>query len=201
MGFVCSTTLSLEHLYAQENSDGGASPQELAPEESLQGFQPQGSLSIELGQSIVTPGEETIVTPGEETIVTPGEETIVTPGEETIVTPGEEPNNPNSGLPVVPEPVKRIIDPVKEKFADPAGFAEDTFNTINENSPISISPILTIGIVAVIAIGAGVASFSRHHHNRSDPSPSVQHQVQQEDTREEQIYEDMQIVTQGGIEV
>ena len=193
MGFICSTTLSLEQLYAQENSDGGAPPQELAPEESLQGFQPQGSLSIELGQPIVTPGEETIVTPGEET--------IVTPGEETIVTPGEEPNNPNSGLPVVPEPVKRIIDPVKEKFADPAGFAEDTFNTINENSPISISPILIIGIVAVVAIGAGVASFSRHHHNRSDPSPSAQHQVQQEDTREEQIYEDMQIVTQGGIEV
>src|SRR5918993_4419131 len=84
MGFICSTTLSLEQLYAQENSDGGAPPQELAPEESLQGFQPQGSLSIELGQPIVTPGEETIVTPGEETIVTPGEETIVTPGEETI---------------------------------------------------------------------------------------------------------------------
>src|SRR5918999_1106148 len=239
MGFICSTTFSLEHLYAQESSDGGAPlPQGLAPEESVQGFQSQGSLSLEPGQPFVTPEEpgqpfvtpeepgqpfvtpeepgqpfvtpeepgQPFVTPEEpgQPFVTPEEpgQPFVTPEEpgQPFVTPGEESNNPNFGPPVVPEPAKRIIDPIKEKFADPERLVEDPFSTINENSPISISPLLIVGIVAVVAIGAGVASFSRHHHRHSSPSPSAQHQVQKEDTREEQIYEDVQIVTQGGIE-
>ena len=149
VGFVCSTTVLLEPLYAQPSSfvgpDEQPSPEDIPPEEP--GFVP----------------------------------------EPEDIPPGE---NPNFGPPVVPE--------VEEIIEDSVGSVEDTFSTINENSPVS--PLLIGGIVAVVAIGAGVASFSRHHHGRSSSSHSTQDQTQQEDTEEEQIYEDVQIVTQGGIE-
>jgi hypothetical protein len=129
---------------------------------------------------------------GEEPFV-PGQP-VITPEEPFV--PGVEFNNTDFGPPVIPDPVKQIIDPVKEKFADPQGFVEDTFSTINENSPVS--PLLIIGIVAVVAIGAGIASFSRRHHSRGHPSAPAQ--VQQDDTKKDQLYEDVQVVTQGGIE-
>jgi hypothetical protein len=93
-----------------------------------------------------------------------------------------EPNNADCGLPSLGDSARRFIDPVKEKLADPLanseGFVEDTLGIINENS------LLVPGLVAVVAVGAGVAAFSRHHHGRSRSSHSAQYQTQQ-DTEEE----------------
>ena len=233
VGFVCSTTVLLEPLYAQPSSfvgpDEQPSPEDIPPEEpgfvpepedippeepgfvpepedippEEPGFVPEPEDIPPEEPGFVPepediPPEEPGFVPEPEDI--PPEEPGFVPEPEDI--PPEEPGfvpepedippgeNPNFGPPVVPE--------VEEIIEDSVGSVEDTFSTINENSPVS--PLLIGGIVAVVAIGAGVASFSRHHHGRSSSSHSTQDQTQQEDTEEEQIYEDVQIVTQGGIE-
>jgi len=181
VGLVCSTTISLECLYAQENPPEGG------------GLIPDGELSSGGGGEVTCPSGS---------YESNGEcfayESDGPPGEEQPFVPGVEFNNTDFGPPVIPDPAKQIIDPVKEKFADPEGLVEDTFSTINENSPLS--PLLIIGIVAVVAIGAGIASFARRHHDRSHPSVPAQRQVQQDYTKKDQLYEDVQVVTQGGIE-
>ena len=135
------------------------------------------------GEPVVTPQ-----VPGEP-VVTPQ-----VPGEP--VGPFEDFSIPNVDVPDIYVPdVKRIIEePAKEI----TGSLENTLSTINPNIPVST--LMIVGVVAVVAIGAGVASFSRHHHGHNSTSQSAQDQTQQDDTEEEQIYEDVQIVTQGGIE-
>jgi hypothetical protein len=233
-GFISSTTFSLEHLYAQENSTGDG---ELMQDNELS----SGDLSSGGGGGDISGGGGggcssgfyesngecfPIVEGGCSSgfyesngecfpIVEGGcSEGYVLEGEKCIlegggISNGSQPQpggnipqpQPQLGGPGVNEIIDRgkgLIDPVKEKFANPEGFVEDTLNTINEKSPVP--PLWIIGIVVVVAIGAGIASFSRHHHSHSRPSPSAQHQVKQDDTKEEQIYEDVQVVTQGGIE-
>jgi hypothetical protein len=85
-------------------------------------------------------------------------------------------------------------DQLRDTFTSTLSQVENTLDSNNENF------LLIVGVVAVVVIGAGVASFVKHHHGRSSTSHSAQDQTQQEDTEDEQIYEDVQIVTQGGIE-
>jgi hypothetical protein len=110
--------------------------------------------------------------------------------------PGKPVDVPGVDFPDINFPnVKRMIEePAKEI----TGSLENTISIINPNIPVST--LMIVGVVAVVAIGAGVASFSRHHHGRSSTSHSSLDQTHQDDTEEEQIYEDVQIVTQGGIE-
>jgi hypothetical protein len=197
VGFVCSTTVLLEQSYAQENPPEGGG---LMPDGELSsGDLSSGGGGVDLssgggGGANCSPGF--YESNGECIPEGPTSQPQVGGG---ISQPQQQPQQQpqpqvGGGLlpPIISGPVDRIID------TDPRGFVEDTFSTINEKSPVP--PLLIAGVVAVVAIGAGVASFSRHHHSHSSPSPSAQHQVQQEDTKEEQIYEDVQIVTQGGIE-
>jgi hypothetical protein len=215
IGFICSTNSSLEHLYAQEDStsedlqqpcppetgpdpDGGCSP---LPDEAI------GDESILGGSDFTTQvPDEPVVTPPvpDEPVVTPPvpDEPVVTPPvpDEPIVTPPVpgEPVGPfeDFSIPNIEVPdVKRIIEEPAKKIT---GSFENTLSTINPNIPVST--LMIVGVVAVVAIGAGVASFSRHRHGRRSSSHSAQDQTQQDDTEEEQIYEDVQIVTQGGIE-
>jgi hypothetical protein len=102
---------------------------------------------------------------------------------------------PNIDIPKVDVPK---IPAVEEIVKDPAGSVENTLSTISPNIPVST--LMIVGVVAVVTIGGGIAAFSRHHHGRSKSSHPAQYQTQKEDTKEELIYEDVQIVTQGGIE-
>ena len=194
MGFISGTTYSLEHLYAQENSmEDGELPfedfppePEAIPEEVPEDFPPEPEAIPEEVPEDFPPEPEAI--PEEVPEDFPPEPEAIPEEVPEDFPPGE---NPKFVPPIVPE--------VEEIIKDPAGSVEDTLNTINENSPVS-APLIG-GIVAVVAIGAGIASFSKHHHGRSSPSHSAQHQTQQDNTKEEQIYEDVQVITQGGIEV
>jgi hypothetical protein len=242
MGFISSTTFSLEHLYAQENPTGDG---ELIADEGLSGGDSTGGDSsggglsgADLNSAGRVGGEVDCQSgyyesngecfPIEQTGCQSGyyesngecfpieqgrcDEGYVLEGEECIFV-GASINNASQPQPRenIPKPQpeglgvneiidrgKGLIDPVQEKFANPEGFVGDTLNTINEKSPVS-APLIA-GIVAVVAVGAGIASFSRHHHSRSSPSRSAQQQGQQDETKEDQIYDDVQIVTQGGIE-
>jgi hypothetical protein len=179
VGFVCSTTVLLEPLYAQPSSFVGPD-QQPPPDEDAHDEVPPDEVPAEVPGFV--PDE---VPPDEVPAEVPGFVPDEVPPDE--VPPGE---NPNFGPQVVPE--------VEEIIEDPVGSVEDTFNTINEKSPVP-APLIA-GAVAVVAIGAGIASFSKHHHGRSGSSHSAEDQTQQDDTEEEQIYEDVQVVTQGGIE-
>jgi hypothetical protein len=248
MGFISSTTFSLEHLYAQENttgdgelivgnglsggvsSGGDISGGGLSRGDSNNAGQRGGGVDCpsdfyesngecfpyESGQQLECPpdyvlqGEECIFAGDVQQLECPPD--YVLQGEECIfagvsIGNGSQPQSKENipqpqpdgvGVDEIIDRGKGLIDPVKEKFADPEGFVGDTLSTINEKSPVS-APLIA-GIVAVVAIGAGIASFSRHHHGRSSSSHTAQHQTQEDDSKEEQIYEDVQVVTQGGIE-
>jgi hypothetical protein len=214
IGFICSTDSLLEHLYAQEDStsedlqqscppgtgpdpDGGCSP---LPDETIgEESTPGGSDSTTHVAGELSYTEPSVVPPIEDGSVVPPIEdgSVVPPIEDgSVVPPIEDFRIPNIDVPDTDVPdVKRIIEePAKEI----TGSLENTLSIINPNIPVST--LMIVGVVAVVAIGAGVASFSRHHHGRSSTSHSSQDQTQQDDTEEEQIYEDVQIVTQGGIE-
>jgi hypothetical protein len=75
---------------------------------------------------------------------------------------------------------------------------EQTYKTLDKESPI---PLFIIGIIAVVAIGAGVGSHSKRHHSNSHTSSTAQQlQVQEVNARKDPVYEDIQVITQGGIE-
>ena len=220
VGFVCSLTVLLEPLYAQEDTTGDAGLiTEDDPEDSS-----DISSSTQEGDSDDISDITTTQVPGGGVSTTqsyfsqptqaftpqvspevtdevpeqvPGGVPEQVPGGVPSSVSNGEPNNANSGLSSLGDSAKQFIDPIKEKLAKPLanseGFIEGTLDTVNENG------LLVPGVVAVIAIGGGIAAFSRHHHGRSGSSHSAQYQTQQEDT-EEQIYEDVQVVTQGGIE-
>jgi hypothetical protein len=226
MGFISSTTFSLEHLYAQENTTGdgelivgnGLSGGDISGGDISGGGLSRGDSNNagQRGGGVDCPsdfyesnGECFPYESGQQLECPPD---YVLQGEECIfagvsIGNGSQPQSKENipqpqpdglGVDEIIDRGKGLIDPVKEKFADPEGFVGDTLSTINEKSPVS-APLIA-GIVAVVAVGAGIASFSRHHHSRSSPSRSAQQQGQQDDTKEDQIYEDVQIVTQGGIE-
>jgi len=196
IGFICSTDSLLEHLYAQEDSTSEDLQQSCPPGT---GPDPDGGCSPLPDETIgeeSTPGgsDSTTHVAGELSYTEPS---VVPPIEDgSVVPPIEDFRIPNIDVPDTDVPdVKRIIEePAKEI----TGSLENTLSIINPNIPVST--LMIVGVVAVVAIGAGVASFSRHHHGRSSTSHSSQDQTQQDDTEEEQIYEDVQIVTQGGIE-
>ena len=183
-------------MYAQEDSTSEDLQQSCPPGT---GPDPDGGCSPLPDETIgeeSTPGgsDSTTHVAGELSYTEPS---VVPPIEDgSVVPPIEDFRIPNIDVPDTDVPdVKRIIEePAKEI----TGSLENTLSIINPNIPVST--LMIVGVVAVVAIGAGVASFSRHHHGRSSTSHSSQDQTQQDDTEEEQIYEDVQIVTQGGIE-
>ena len=211
IGFICNANTSLEHLYAQEDSttevlqqscppgtgpdpDGGCSP---LPDEAIE-ESPPGGTDLTPQASDNEPEFVPESVPGVTPQASDNEREFVpesVPGV-TPPVPGKPVDVPGVDFPDINFPnVKRMIEePAKEI----TGSLENTISIINPNIPVST--LMIVGVVAVVAIGAGVASFSRHHHGRSSTSHSSLDQTHQDDTEEEQIYEDVQIVTQGGIE-
>jgi hypothetical protein len=150
------------------------------------------SLSSPGGGSTGSPPTEI---PGEPAGV-PGEPAGV-PGEPAGV-PGEPAGVPGepAGVPggMTGAQIPKIVDTIENI---PKAL-EQTYKTLDKESPI---PLFIIGIIAVVAIGAGVGSHSKRHHSNSHTSSTAQQlQVQEVNARKDPVYEDIQVITQGGIE-
>jgi hypothetical protein len=146
------------------------------------------------GEPAGVPGEPAGV-PGEPAGV-PGEPAGV-PGEPAGV-PGEPAGVPGepAGVPggMTGAQIPKIVDTIENI---PKAL-EQTYKTLDKESPI---PLFIIGIIAVVAIGAGVGSHSKRHHSNSHTSSTAQQlQVQEVNARKDPVYEDIQVITQGGIE-
>jgi hypothetical protein len=59
---------------------------------------------------------------------------------------------------------------------------------------------LIIGVIAVVAIVGGVTAFAKHSYSRHHQSTSINSPEQENDTKNDETIEDVEIITQGGIE-